>query len=145
MGEVRERQSGEFVTHGEFSSFRDDVRDQFKAVKADNDAKHRETMDAIQSVSKATQPKPTNWYAIIASIGALASVVAAFMALWMRPMEEQVARQGENQQQLMAEVKEAGKDRFTGDDGDELSDRMTRAETIIKLNGLDIPFPERHP
>jgi len=137
--------SGEFVTHGEFSQFRDYVGQQFAAIQRDSESKHGETMSALSALRRDTQPKPTNWPGIIGMGVGVIGLVVGFLSMRIQPVESDLDRLDANQRQMRGMIDEAGRDRFTGSDGDELRDGITELRTIIKLNGLDVPFPERSP
>lgn len=122
--------NAKFVTHGEFSQFRDYVGQQFAAIQRDSESKHGETMSALTSLRRDTQPKPTNWPGIIGMGVGVIGLVVGFLSMRIQPVETDLERLESDQQ-------------LTQTGGDVIRDRVTVIETVIKLNGLDIPFSER--
>lgn len=94
-----------YVSHGEFSQFREDVRGQFAAMQADQTTKHRETLDAIEKLREKSEPQGTNWGVLLAAFG----VITAFLAIYVRPLETKSGDNYAGIQALSGEVHEVDK------------------------------------
>jgi hypothetical protein len=142
--------NGRYVSHGEFSQFREDVRGQFAAMHNDQQTKHKETIAAIDKIREKAEPTGTNWSVLLAAFG----VIVMFLAIYVRPIEvktnehaaldghpEQlkwqaaseerfstafaaILRNAEDSTQMRADLDKVRVDRFTGSDGRAITEKV---------------------